>query len=545
MIVVKILRKYALQNIGNVLSISLLSLLLTALSIWVPLLEQKIIDDGVLPRNLSVLFQRILWFLLVYILIKVLDYCQLLCQLRMHNSMMLSLKSDIFNHAYALPLESYVERGFYKIVSGALFDADNVLDAVEDALSLVFSIGVRMFGAIIALFMMSWKLAILTILFVPIKVFINRIIQKKVEEEGNELIEESKKSLNWVNNCALCIREIKLWCLKGQFIDGFRTFISNINIHHSNVARYRQFSVSLVHMLDTVVSCVLYIAGTKMLQSSERITIGTLLTFISYSVFLQSPVNIILQIILSCKQSKSSLYSLNEFFSLPLEVPGKSLAPTSLSSIVFENVYYSVGGSSIINNANFNLENGDKVVIIGDNGSGKTTLLNIILKVVKPTSGTVFVNDVDINEFDIETYRKMFSVVSQSVSLPFSTIKDNISLGQDVNIDKFLEDYQCYLGKSVSSRFDSGKDGSTLSGGERRKIAFMRALFNKRPVLILDEVDANIDADTRSAIYSYLMTTKEYDLIIVVTHNLDYLDSFNVILSIESGSIQCEKKGRG
>ena len=458
---------------------------------------------------------------------------------------MLSLKSDIFNHAYALPLESYVERGFYKIVSGALFDADNVLDAVEDALSLVFSIGVRMFGAIIALFMMSWKLAILTILFVPIKVFINRIIQKKVEEEGNELIEESKKSLNWVNNCALCIREIKLWCLKGQFIDGFRTFISNINIHHSNVARYRQFSVSLVHMLDTVVSCVLYIAGTKMLQSSERITIGTLLTFISYSVFLQSPVNIILQIILSCKQSKSSLYSLNEFFSLPLEVPGKSLAPTSLSSIVFENVYYSVGGSSIINNANFNLENGDKVVIIGDNGSGKTTLLNIILKVVKPTSGTVFVNDVDINEFDIETYRKMFSVVSQSVSLPFSTIKDNISLGQDVNIDKFLEDYQCYLGKSVSSRFDSGKDGSTLSGGERRKIAFMRALFNKRPVLILDEVDANIDADTRSAIYSYLMTTKEYDLIIVVTHNLDYLDSFNVILSIESGSIQCEKKGRG
>jgi len=287
----------------------------------------------------------------------------------------------------------------------------------------------------------------------------------------------------------------------------------------------------------------LYILGAFLIVG-EQLTFGGLIAFITFANYVLSPINIILSLKIILNQIRPSVDGLKSFYEMEEENYAAALPiAEKISAIEFRDVAVAFDGRDVIKGFNLKISRGEKVAIVGDNGSGKSTLINLLLRLQEPNSGEVLVNGIPIDDYNIEDYRQKFSVVSQGVHLFKGSVSENIALGGDFKIHgdrqkqlKFCTDAI----KSWENAFETqiGSDGAKLSGGERQKIALLRALSRKSSVLVLDEPTSNYDKESEEEFNRFIRESDEYDFYFIVTHRKDILDYVDKIVTVGNGSVR-------
>ena len=219
--------------------------------------------------------------------------------------------------------------------------------------------------------------------------------------------------------------------------------------------------------------------------------------------------------------------------------------------IVLKNVNfkYSESGLFILENINLNIKNGTTVGFIGESGIGKTTLINIILGLMKPTNGSISVDDINIFE-NIQSWQNQIGYVSQNIYLTDDTIKRNIAFAlpdekiNDIAVKKAVTNAKLdSLIGSLNDGLDTkvGEFGDRVSGGQRQRIAIARALYKDPGVLILDECTNSLDLNTEKQIINEVNSFKGKKTIIMITHRLSTLDNCDYIYKIDKEGIKLEK----
>lgn len=204
----------------------------------------------------------------------------------------------------------------------------------------------------------------------------------------------------------------------------------------------------------------------------------------------------------------------------------------------------------VLKNVSLKINAGEKISIVGINGSGKTTLIKLICRLYQPTSGRIFLNGIDINEFEILDYYKIFSVLFQDYKLFAFTILQNISLSviqEDVNVNRAKE--ACTLA-GLMDKFESlnkglntnlfkifDDEGIDLSGGEKQKLALARALYRNGDIIILDEPTASLDPISESQIYEKFNQLTKEKTSIYISHRLSSCKFCDKIYLLENGHI--------
>ncbi|KAF9763327.1 ABC transporter B family member 24, mitochondrial [Nosema granulosis] len=213
-------------------------------------------------------------------------------------------------------------------------------------------------------------------------------------------------------------------------------------------------------------------------------------------------------------------------------------------AIEFKDVSFAYRSTKLFENMNFKINKGEKVAIIGKNGTGKSTLLKVLLKFYKH-EGQILLDGVDINNIHETHYRKVFSYATQNTYLFDGTIKYNIKYG-----NKFVSDEEIYvLAKKLnihesiqklSKGYDSyvGERGRLLSGGERQKVLFMRALLKDSKVLLLDEPTSALDKIAESEVITKIMSEYSDKTVVMILHNLDLLHMFDKVLLVKDKRVQ-------
>lgn len=214
-----------------------------------------------------------------------------------------------------------------------------------------------------------------------------------------------------------------------------------------------------------------------------------------------------------------------------------------LSNINFN---YPSENHKVIQNLNLTIKKGERVGIIGPTGSGKSTLLDLILGLLIPTSGEIFIDDIRIDKSNILEWHKNLAHIPQDVYISDNTIYENIALGVDYNkIDKDVAHNvadQAKISSSILSMkkgFDTivGENGSFLSGGQRQRIGIARALYKKANVLMLDEATSALDDKTEKEVLAEVCSLNRDITVIMITHRLSALKSFDKIVKINEGRI--------
>lgn len=190
---------------------------------------------------------------------------------------------------------------------------------------------------------------------------------------------------------------------------------------------------------------------------------------------------------------------------------------------------------------------GEKVVFVGRSGSGKSTLLNMLPRFFDPSSGAIFLDDVDIREYKIRDLRRLFGVVTQEIVLFNATVRENIAYqNPNISLEKIILAAKQAQAHEFIEQLPQGYDtnlgdlGESLSGGQRQRLSIARALLNDPPILLLDEPTSSLDSDVAEEIMQTLETVGQGRTMLLATHRLASISSADRIVFLAGGRLIAE-----
>ncbi len=314
-------------------------------------------------------------------------------------------------------------------------------------------------------------------------------------------------------------------------------------------ARMLSSSITVVTNLLVQFNTIALIVFGIYLISDQELSLGGLIAIVMLSSRAVGPMGQIAALITSFEQTRTAFRSLDELMQKPIERPeGKSYVrrPGFDGGISFRNLDFSYpeSGKKSLSDISFKIRPGEHVGIIGKVGSGKTTLLKLIIALYQGDSGSIAIDDIDINQIDPADLRKNIGYLSQDIELLRGTIRENIAYKDlHANDDKLIAAASiCGVDlfvNQLTQGFDTqvGESGGFLSGGQRQAIALGRAVLLNEPILILDEPTNSFDNTTESIVKKRLYDYTRDKTLLLVTHKAPMLDLVERLIVMDEGKI--------
>ena len=225
------------------------------------------------------------------------------------------------------------------------------------------------------------------------------------------------------------------------------------------------------------------------------------------------------------------------------KIPGKSV-----EEIEFRNVSFAyTEDKKIIDGLSFKIKKGEKVALVGHNGAGKTTIIKLLLRLYDPTEGTIYVNGVDIKEYNLKKYRELFACAFQDYKIFAGTVRDNILLGEDgleediqealtlAGIDEKINGFENGIDTILTKEFD--EKGVLMSGGEFQKLACARVFRKKNKVFVFDEPSSALDPISENELFDSIINSVNSETGIFISHRLSCVKDAQKVFMLEKGRI--------
>ena len=521
------------------ISISLMiSICITALNAAIPILQQRVIDAGILKSDakIVVILSSIIVILVVFR--EGITYLNQKLQISMNLRFIRNMQIAVLKHALKLRQNYLKDDGILKIINDADYNIQTISRITgSDFFSIILQI-FTVVGVAIGLFLIEWKLALLVMITIPCRFIISKSLEKAVARSAQFAIFANRELHKWENDVYTsgAVNEIKLWNLYGKKANEYEKLLKNRDETTKKVNLTMCKQNLYGNGFQGIFLNLLYIVTAYMIWGNE-LTIGGLLTFLTYSNMLVQPVGLIATIKLIINQLKPALASYEEFLEME-EEEGENyppLLPKENFELIFNNVSFSYGEKSILKGANFKLKCGEKVAIVGENGSGKSTLINLILRFINPCQGKICIDSNNIQTVGLESYRNIIAVVTQFPYLFQGSISENIT----ISINELEEETLLEFINKLPEKFNTvvGPDSGNISGGEKQKIALFRALEKgDGKIIVLDEATSNYDQLSEKLFQNRIKKIKN-KLVLLVTHREELLKSVDKILFIKNGEV--------
>jgi len=307
---------------------------------------------------------------------------------------------------------------------------------------------------------------------------------------------------------------------------------------------WQYFFAGLINGLTTVI--VFWIGSRGII--GDTFSFGTLLSFNALLAYFTRPLFRMINIQPEIQEALVAAERVSEILEIEEEQPegAKLIKPESFKgTIEFSNVFFKYGmRSPVYKDLSFRIDKGQWAAFVGPSGCGKTTLVKLLLKFYQPEKGTVSIDGYDLRHIDTEALRSRIGYVPQSIYIFAGTVAENIALG---NPNAPMEDIIEAAGKAGAHEFINAlperyetklsEHGSTLSGGEKQRIALARALLENREIIILDEATSSLDTVSERAIHETIEKLRGSVTAILIAHRLTTVKNCDVIFVIDNGDI--------
>lgn len=506
---------------------------------------RNIMDEGIIRKDVKIIITSSVVLVIIIVIEELFGIIQTNLFIGLQNKIILKLYTKVSQTLFYAKIDYFLHNNSAEITNKISTDIYNVSSLVDSSIMNMFGYVLQVFSGIAGLLVINWKLALLVLSVVPVKYFLIRRFSKEEESIFEQWIEASADFSAWLGDTVNGIREIKLWNMyekKQQDVIKKQEKVLELNRRSKLLLAYNNSSDSAVQSL--VVAALYGIGGYFICR--EQLTLGSLTAFISYNNYVIGPISLILNLKIILAQVKPSVQRLKEFFVIETEKKeGKYKEIREVKNkICFKNVTFSYGEKMILRDVNLEISKGEKIAIIGENGSGKSTIISLLLRFIQPQEGNIYVDGVDIMQFDLHQYRNLFSVVNQDIYLFEDTVGNNISLGLQLNENEM----NVFCEKMGMKKFINQlsqrhacvieKNGENLSGGERQKISILRAVIKNSPVFILDEATANIDEKYEKFIFNLFINEFTDKTFIIITHKRENLQGVDRLYQIENQTIK-------
>jgi subfamily B ATP-binding cassette protein MsbA len=425
----------------------------------------------------------------------------------------------------------------YEVQLGANLLVHALLSLSRDTMTLIALIGYLLF--------LNWKLSLIVAFLFPAIAWLMKVITKRLYGLTKSNQDATDALAYVVEENALAYREVRLHGAQESQMQRFEhlgrlmdRIAMKSAVAGSSLTPLTQLMAAAA--LSAVISLALY-------QSDQNgTTVGEFVAFVTAMLMLVAPIKHLSEVASPLTRGLAALErGLDLIENTLIEGTGSFSKQRASGHIRLEKVVVKFDGDSpaALQEVDLDIRPGESVALVGASGAGKTTLVNILPRFVDISSGHVYVDDVNIRDWNIASLRSQFAMVSQQVVVLNDTLANNVALGLPMDFvhvqqclqDANLGDYVAGLGEGIHTTV--GHNASQLSGGQRQRLAIARAFYKDAPILILDEATSALDNESERAVQEAMVRLQQGRTTLLIAHRLSTIEHADRIVVMANGKI--------
>ena len=486
--------------------------------------------------------------IILFFLKNISNYFALFFSTLIRNGVIKNLKKNIYEKIITLPLSYFSKNKKGDLISRMSSDVIEVQNSflsiieifIRDPLTIAFTIG--------AMFVISYKLTLFVIVFIPVSGFIISFIGKTLKRKSLLVQREQAELTSITEETINGIKIIKSFLAESFFKNKFDKTNTNFLSFSNKLINRQNIAAPLSEFLGILVIGVLLWYGGQLVLIDMELKPAAFITYMGLAYGVLTPAKSISKAFYSLKKGNAAaervfeiIDSKSEFF----DDSNKENLDSFKKCIEFKNVSFKYENATVLNNISLKVNKGEMVAIVGSSGSGKSTLVNLIPRFFDKISGKILIDDIDINNLSRLKIRSLIGIVSQDSILFNTSIKENILLGDSkgnideklseslsiANADEFINELDDQVDYNV------GDNGSNLSGGQKQRVAIARAVYSNSPILILDEATSSLDSKSEKLVQDAIDKLMINKTSIVIAHRLSTIQNANKIIVLDKGKI--------
>jgi ATP-binding cassette subfamily B protein len=511
----------------------------------------RIIDVAIPRRNLTELGIDVGVILASALVAALLGVAQGYLNSVVGEGIMRDIRTQLVAHLHRMPLAFFTGTKTGEIMNRVSNDVDNIDNVVTGTLTSIVTNIVVIASTLVAMFVWNWRLALLSVIIVPLMVFplgpVGRRmydVRKKTREKRDEIESITQETLS-ISGITLIKSFAREAYERARFYD-VGTRLMQLEVDLAMVGRW--FLASVTAMI--VVGPALVWFGGGWYAIAGTLQVGVIVAFISFiQGRLYGPAAALAGIQVQIVSALAVFERIFDYLDMPAEEyePKGAVALAGIrGDIAFEDVTFSYGapGRDVLQNVSFRVAAGQAVAFVGPSGAGKTTITQLVPRFYDPQNGRVIVDGHDVRTVELESLRRDVGIVTQETYLFHDTIASNLRYGKPDATDAALaaaagaaniHDFIASLPDGYETVV--GERGHKLSGGERQRLAIARVLLKDPRILILDEATSSLDSENEAAIQAALVTVMRGRTSLVIAHRLSTILAADTIFVVNGGRI--------
>jgi subfamily B ATP-binding cassette protein MsbA len=467
---------------------------------------------------------------------------------RMRVNLVRKIREKLFDQFSTQSLSFYYREKKGNLLATLSSDVVEIESTVVTSIQVIFKEPLIIIATFIMLFYYSRQLTLFTIIFFPISGFIISSISRRLKKKGNIIQESIGRLLSFAEEAMSGIRIIKIFNAEKFVGDRFKNENGKLSKTLKSTLNQRELSSPLSEVMGVFVILVIVAYGGSLILSGHSSLTAS--AFIAYIAFY-------FQIIEPAKNTASAISYMQRGLAagervirildepqLILEKPGAIRKEDFTDAIEFRKVSFKYDQGHVLQDIDLTIAKGKMIALVGQSGAGKSTMTDLIPRFYDVSEGGIFIDGIDVRDFQIKSLRNLMSMVSQEAILFNETIAANIAFGMEhfsreeiVRAAKIANAHEFIL--ALEEGYDTiiGDRGARLSGGQKQRITIARAVLKNPPILILDEATSSLDTESERIVQEAINNMMQNRTSIVIAHRLSTVRHADEIIVLHQGQI--------
>jgi ATP-binding cassette subfamily B protein len=454
-------------------------------------------------------------------------------------------RNDFFRHLLLLDRPYYDMTPTGDIMARSSNDIDAVRNMIGPGIMYSFSTAVTLVFSLSLMITISPKLTFLSMLPMPVITILVFLLGREVNKRFTLIQEKYSDITARAQENFSGIRVVKAYVQEQAEINDFSKMSNEYIAKNMSMIKIWGIFFPAIGLFGGVaIIMILWFGGNAV--ASRAITLGDFVALTTYLLILIWPMAALGWVVGLYQRGKASLVRIKEVLdSRPVVAsPPDAISKNILGKVELRGLRFAYDSTPVINGIDVSIEPGMNVAIIGDTGSGKSTLVSLLMRSYPIERGMIFVDDIDINDYALESIRSQIVPVMQETFLFSETIKSNIAFGNyGLGTDSIARSaLAAGMGSEIDDfpqKYDTilGERGITLSGGQKQRTALARALAADPKILILDDAFSSVDTHTEEEILTNLRQILRGKTTILISHRISTVKNADLILVLSGGKI--------
>mgnify|MGYP000424207454 FL=1 len=456
------------------------------------------------------------------------------------------IRAKVFRNINSFKMSYFDTTSVGKLVTRVVSDIETIANFFTQGVFMIISDILKMLVVIVVMFVMNWKLALVALVVLPILVYATKVFQVAIKATFQDVRNEIANLNGFVQERVTGMKILQLFTRESIEYQNFKNINNNHKKAHIKTVWYYSIFFPIAEILSSfAIGLIVWFGGYQILEGFT--TLGAVIAFIKMSQMLFRPLR---QIADKFNQLQMGIVSGERVFKIIdtksyIRKEGQIAASNIQGNIDFKNVRFSyIQDEEVLKGVSLKVNKGETVAIVGATGAGKSTIINLINRFYEIDSGTISIDSIPVEDYELSSLRNQIAIVLQDVFLFSDSILNNITLknsliteSQVIDAAKKIGIHDFIMTLPGGYHYNVKERGVMLSSGQRQLIAFLRAYVSSPRILILDEATSSVDSYAEQMIQYATDTITRGRTSIIIAHRLATIKKADKIIVMDKGVI--------